>query len=346
MSKKISLKRQPTPISLLDWISLYDTAVRRNYALEFLTAATYDTIAIPDARRYQLPPDVEDRDLDETVTESQKEDIIERWEQGSRPWAIKCLDKLRELENPEFRLDLLRPRLYDGTESRSNNIPFAVDILPGLVYLYMSVFISGCSSEASQYASRGSAAVYPKRLSKKQLKTKLKGVYTENRKCEGVGLKQPFGNLLQLIGMPQGEIIKLDYEELGLGFIEKLVSWVEKKRLSKRDNEHAMNALYRSMEAFMDLRYGVYTSCTHRRGREYFEEKAVIYTPSFRKKKTSNQFLEFFLNVWNLVNPDIPMKVYPGKIKGNMPKNPKRRYYYTCYPQMEHTEELEARFSA
>ncbi|MBW2982203.1 hypothetical protein KY343_04960 [Candidatus Woesearchaeota archaeon] len=332
MSKKIYLKKQPTPINLVDWIGLYDTEVRVNYGLEFLTAATYGSISIPDSRRYQLPPDVQDKDLDKTIEDSvplirnrkkrrerirsNKKSIIRGWEQGKKPWAIKCLDELREVENPEFRIDLLKPRLYDGTESTGNNLPFATDILPGLVYLYMSVLISGCSSKTNPHIQhtnpKGNAAIYPSRsLPKKLLKAKIRGIYTENRECEGVGLKQPYGNILQLLGMPQGRLSEKSYEELGLGFIEKLISWAEKERLSKKDHNHAIKTLNRFIEAFTDHRFGIY-DCKDRRG--YIQRVAQFYTSGFRKKKTQDKFTALFLRTWNIISPDIPLSIWPTKM--------------------------------
>ena len=251
MSKKIDLKKQPTPINLVDWIGLYDSEFNGNYALEFLTAVTYNDLSISDAERYQLPSDVEDKDLDPKKRES-----IKRWEQGEKPRAIKGLDELRKIKNPEFRLDLLKPRLYNGTEITGNNLPYAIDILPGLVYLYISVLISGCSTEDNSYSQfnpKGKITIYPsRRLPRKDLEAKLQGVYTENRGRAEIGLKQPYAHLLQLLGMPQGKIVELDYEELGLDFIEKLILWTKKERLNKSDNKHAMNALYKVIEAFID----------------------------------------------------------------------------------------------
>jgi hypothetical protein len=359
---KISLKKQPLPVNLTGWVGLYDTEIRGNYAVEFLTAATYGAIEIPDAKRYQLPPDVEDKDLDETIEESvlaaernekkirekfrsRKKSVIRGWRQGKKPWAIKCLDELREIENPEFRIDLLKPKLYDGTKSAGNDIPFAVDILPALAYLYASVLISGYSAETNKHIPhpnpKGCASIMPSsRLPKNLLEAKIEGVTTENRECEGVGLKQPYGNLLQLLGMHQKRSSAKTYGELGLGFIEKLVSWIEKERLNKGDYRHAKRTLHRFIEAFTDHRYGIYTHHLNRCGKEYIAKVAVLNLPGFRDKKTRDRFTDFFLRVWNVVNPDLPLNAYRTK----MLYERRRTYHSHLFVKQEYRDRLEARF--
>ena len=127
--RQINLKEEKLPISLVDWINLYNLCGNRiNFGLEFLSAATDGSIEIPNSELYQLPPDVKGRNLDETIefavfSSSLGEDIdvvknrmqhrIARtkrlWRRGIKPWAIKAIDELREVENPDFSLDILKP---------------------------------------------------------------------------------------------------------------------------------------------------------------------------------------------------------------------------------------------
>jgi len=352
----IDLKQQPTSITILDWVSLYDTNQRGNYALEFLTAATEDTIDIPNAEQYQLPPDIKGKDLDETIEElvisgskglsddetrerirGRKKGIRKVWENGIRPWAIKTLDELRETENAEFRLDLLRPRLYDGTISEGNSISYAVDILPNLVYLFTSVLISGCSSD-NKGNHKWVAQIWPsKRLPKIELERKIRGGYTEQGK--GVGLKKQYANLLQLLGMPQGKIVDLTYRQLGVRFIEDLAAWTEEGELSKEDNRHAMKCLYRFLEAFIDHRYAVYTLQAGRNGKCYTSRCAQITMPMFRNKGTRDEFISLFTRIWGLINPDFD-------INPSFSEASNGAYQSKICIRKEYVKDLESRFPA
>lgn len=332
MSNFVRLNKEKLPnLDLLTWIPLYDAVQRGNYALEFLTAATDGTIPIPNAEKYPLPEGIGGKNLDDTVVElvkSQFKDLDETklkdiirgrrnrmkkdWSNGVKPWAIKSLDVLRENHNSEYSLDLLKPGLYDGTKAKGGVVPYAISSLPGLVYLYASALISGWSKDTNPDSGgnlKAEVVINPNsRLTESRLMKKLEEVCTKDREVAGTALKQPYGNLLQLLGLPQGDIVELSYEHLGLNFIENLQAWTKEGRLKGTDLNHATKALSRYVEAFMDHRYGRYpTRHSHSHMRH---ETGQIFLPHFRQKETRDKFAALFFDVWSTVNPGIHMSMH------------------------------------
>ena len=339
----VKLGEQDTPITLLGWIRLYDTNERHNYSLEFLAAATDGSVDIPDAHRYQVPRDVPRRSLDETLTrlvgkkrlKKSRHGITRNWTLGKKPWAITTLDQLREVDNPFLELDLLNARLYNGKTVRRNAAPYAIDSLPGIIYLSASVLFSG-NSRAGTFAKnrkneRSDVLICPsKRLPRHRVEEKLKGAYTG---CDRhVRLKAPYANLVTLLGKRAGALAEKRFNELGLSVIEKLVYWTEEGMLGRRDLQHAQDTLTRFAEALMDHRYGRYEK------NEWRNEGAYVTLPVFNYKRTSERLAALVMRVFAIVAPDVEFTVQSQPREG--------KYFHRVNVRTHSIEALERRFAA
>ncbi|MCK4589536.1 MAG: hypothetical protein KAT77_03775 [Nanoarchaeota archaeon] len=333
----IDLKQKLLPVKLLDWIRLYDLPSKNNYAVEFLSAATDRSIEILNAEKYQIPSGIPKKDLFETIEKtsdgdkerirSRKKGTIKNWRNGIRPWAIKTMDDLRGHGNTDFEIDLFNTELYDGTSFSGSQIPYAVESLPGIAYLFGSVLFSGHSTNSNKRTKRAlhrnQAVIHPSvRLPKESLEHKLKGIVTPDM-TEGVCLKQGYANVLGLMGLPLGKKSKNLYHELGLGFIENLSSWLRTDELDEAGKKHAENALNRFVESLVDPRY-------------LSSERPEIYLPGFRDEETAGRFKDLIVDVWNLVNPDVGLRTWKQKNSGS--------WYHHLGLKAEDVNKLEKRF--
>ncbi len=320
--EKINLSELFVPNTDIDsWVRLYDVGRKvprdnkhydkRDYGIEFLTEATAgDFIEIQDSERYQLPQNVTPKRIEETVSDlvGKKDNLTEKqrdkqisgrlyqfrknWSDGHRPLSIHGLDVLREKPGSRFFIDLLRPTSYDGTVFEGNGIPYSSPFLPQMAELTASILVGG---SITNRCYRGEIW-HSSTVDYSVLENRLDGCIRDGTNLSrGYLLKCPYTNLLVLAGVGKGRHTHASYEDLGMEYLERLLSYLENKQLEPSDNLHALRVLAGFIE-------GVITHRLRLEPKRKYSSRIVL--PEFSNKLTAEKFGGFVERVYSLTSPN------------------------------------------
>jgi hypothetical protein len=296
-------------INIEAWLRCYGTGKKADLGLEFMTAVKDGFLShVPGIERYALPDFVTPRDLEDTVRENMSKErpdhpelerLIEarvrrnkkNWKAGTRPDSLRGIDQLREHPESEFFVDLLRPVSYNGTEISVSGIPYSHPVVPALAYLTASIINGGCIFTKK---TKGGGAIYPPD-NRRKVHNKIKDCVTnkpEGENYEHYYLKSAYARLLNLVGTAGGPLVNVDFEELGVCYIQRTMQYLE-QGLSGKDKEHALNIIKRFIEGVTDHKL-------EERSKNLFQ----IRTARFKKEETALKFGDFLKDALRLAYPD------------------------------------------